>query len=174
MPTEDPDGPILVGSVARAHGLQGEVVVDAWSDAPERFAPGSALTAQLPGGVARTMVVETVRPFGERLLVRFEGIADRTQAEALRGVDLTIARSEAAPLPAGTHYRFQLIGLRVRTPEGKHLGTVTDVFSTGSNDVIVVRGERGELLIPHLTSVVLAIEPEQGEMVVELPPGLTE
>jgi 16S rRNA processing protein RimM len=51
---------------------------------------------------------------------------------------------------------------------------VTDVFSTGSNDVIVVRGERGELLIPHLTSVVLAIEPEQGEMVVELPPGLTE
>jgi len=118
--------------------------------------------------------VESVRPFGERLLIRFEGIANRTQAEALRGVDLTIARSEAAPLPPGTHYRFELIGLRVRTPSGKHLGQVTDVFSTGSNDVIVVRGERGELLIPHLTSVVVSIDPEHDEMVVELPPGLTE
>jgi len=173
LPTEDPDGPILVGAIARAHGLKGEVVVDVWSEAPERFKPGSTLTARLPGDLVRSMVVETARPFGERLLIQFEGIASRTQAEALRGADLTVARSEVAPLPEGTHYRFQLVGLRVRTPSGEHLGTVADVFSTGSNDVIVVRGARGELLIPHLTHVVLSIQPEQGEMVVELPPGLT-
>ena len=160
--------------MARAHGLQGEVVVDAWSDAPERFAAGSALTARLPGGVARPMVVSTVRPFGERLLIRFEGVADRTQAEALRGADLTIPRSEARPLPEGTHYRFELIRLRVRTSSGEHLGQVADVFSTGSNDVIVVRGGPRELLIPHLAGVVLAIDLEQHEMVVELPPGLDE
>jgi len=51
---------------------------------------------------------------------------------------------------------------------------VADVFSTGANDVIVVRGERGELLLPHLTTVVLSIQPERGEMVVEIPPGLNE
>ena len=174
MPTEDPDGPILVGSVARAHGLQGEVVVDAWSDAPERFTPGGTLTAQLPGGVARTVIIETVRPFGERLLIRFEGVKDRNQADALRGVDLTIPRRDAAPLPEGTHYRFQLIGLRVRTAAGEHLGQVADVFSTGSNDVIVVQGGPRELLIPHLANVVLAIDPEKHEMVVELPPGLND
>jgi 16S rRNA processing protein RimM len=173
LPTEDEE-PVLVGSVARAHGLQGEVVVDVWSDAPERFRPGSALIARLPEGVTRTMVVETARPFGERLLIRFEGIANRTQAEALRGVDLAIDRKDAAPLPAGEHYRFELVGLRVRTASGEHLGTVTEIFETGSNDVIVVRGDRGELLLPHLTNVVVAIDPDRGEMVVELPPGLRD
>lgn len=163
-----------MGSIARAHGLQGEVVVDVWSEAPERFQPGSALIARLPEGVTRTMVVETARPFGERLLIRFEGIANRTQAEALRGTDLTIDRKDVVPLPEGRHYRFELVGLRVRTASGEHLGTVAEVFETGSNDVIVVRGERGELLLPHLTNVVVAIDPDRGEMVVELPPGLRD
>lgn len=163
-----------MGSIARAHGLQGEVVVDVWSEAPDRFQPGSALTARLPEGVTRTMVVETARPFGERLLIRFEGIANRTQAEALRGVDLTVDRKDVAPPPEGRHYRFELVGLRVRTASGEHLGTVAEVFETGSNDVIVVRGARGELLLPHLTNVVVAIDPDRGEMVVELPPGLRD
>lgn len=172
MPTEEE--PVLVGSIARAHGLAGEMVVDAWSEVPERFQPGSSLTARLPGGVEHRVVVETSRPFGDRLLIRFAGISTRTQAEALRGADLTVARRDVKPLPEGSHYRFELIGLRVRTRSGEVLGQVADVFATGSNDVIVVRGERGELLLPHLTSVVLSIEPERGEMVVEVPPGLSE
>ncbi len=162
-----------MGSVARAHGLAGEVVVDVWSEAPERFKPGGAVTARMPGGAPQRMVVETARPFGERLLIRFTGVATRTQAEALRGADLTVARRDVPPPPEGAHYRFELIGLRVRTREGRHLGTVADVFSTGSNDVIVIRGER-ELLLPYLTDVVLSIDPERGEMVVEVPPGLNE
>ncbi len=163
-----------MGSIARAHGLAGEVVVDVWSEAPERFQAGRAVTARLPGGAAREMVVETARPFGERLLVRFAGIATRTQAEALRGADLTVARRDVAPAPEGAHYRFELVGLRVRTREGSRLGTVADVFATGSNDVIVVRGEGREILLPHLATVVLEIDREAGEMVVEIPPGLNE
>ncbi len=163
-----------MGSIARAHGLAGEVVVDVWSEAPERFKPGSAVTARVPDGIAREMVVETARPFGERLLLRFVGITTRTQAEALRGADLTVARRDVAPAPQGSHYRFELVGLRARTREGKHLGTVADVFGTGSNDVIVVRGEGKELLLPYLDSVVLTIDLARGEMVVEIPPGLND
>ncbi|HEY2924465.1 MAG TPA: ribosome maturation factor RimM [Candidatus Eisenbacteria bacterium] len=174
MPTEGRDEPILVGSIARAHGLAGEVVVDVWSEAPERFEPGRSLTARFPGGVTRDVIVESARPFGERLLIRFAGIGTRTQAEALRGADLTIARREVGALPEGTHYRFELVGLRVRTREGRHLGTVADVFATGSNDVIVVRGAGGEILLPYLTHVVLTIDLEGGEMVVAVPPGLNE
>jgi len=163
-----------VGSIARAHGLAGEVVVDVWSEAPERFQAGGAVTARLPGEVAREMIIEATRPFGERLLVRFAGIATRTQAEALRGADLTVARSKVPPPPEGAHYRFELVGLRVRTRDGSHLGTVADVFATGSNDVIVVRGGKREILLPYLADVVLTIDPELGEMVVEIPPGLNE
>jgi 16S rRNA processing protein RimM len=174
LPTEDPNQPILVGAIARAHGLAGEVVVEVWSEAPERFQPGSSVTARVPGGVARSVVIETARPFGERLLLRFVGITTRTQAEALRGADLTVARRDVAPAPEGAHYRFELVGLRVKTRGGKLLGTIADVFATGSNDVIVVRGEGSELLLPYLDNVVLKIDLDRGEVVVEIPPGLNE
>lgn len=163
-----------MGSVARAHGLLGEVIVDAWSDAPERFAPGGAMTARIPGGGSRALVVASARPLGERLLVRFEGYETRSDAETLRGADLTIARRDVAPLPEGAHYRFELLGLRVKTREGAELGVIQDVFSTGSNDVLVVRGPRGEVLLPSLASVVVSVDLGRGEMVVEVPPGLNE
>lgn len=163
-----------MGAVARAHGLLGEVVVDVWSDAPERFAPGRTMTASLGAERTREVVVESVRPFGARLLVRFRGVASRTEAEALHGADLTIPRRDVEPLPEGRHYRFELLGLRVRTRDGSVLGSVEDVFSTGSNDVFVVRGPGGEILLPSLASVVIEIDVERGEMVVEVPPGLNE
>lgn len=174
MRTEGPGEPILVGSVARAHGLLGDVVVDVFSDAPRRFAPGMAMRAGLKSGPAREVVVEAARPFGKRLLVRFRGITSRTEAEALHGADLTIARSDVMPLPAGRHYRFELLGLRVRTRGGSTLGTVEEVFSTGGNDVYVVRGPGGEILLPAIAGVVLEIDVARGEMVVEIPAGLGE
>jgi len=66
------------------------------------------------------------------------------------------------PPPEGAHYRFELVGLRVRTRDGSHLGTVADVFATGSNDVIVVRGGKREILLPYLADVVLTIDRERG------------
>jgi len=174
LPTEGADDAVLVGVVAKAHGLAGEVVVDVLSDAPDRFARGRAFQARRADGGAESVVVASTRPFGQRLLVRFEGIVDRAGAERLHGLDLTIPRKDAAPLPAGRHYRFELLGLRVRTRAGAALGAVADVFATGSNDVIVVRGDGGEILLPALPDVVLEISPERGEVVVDLPPGLVE
>ncbi len=148
--------------------------MDVWSDVPERFAPGRVMTASFKAGNTREVVVESVRPFGQRLLVRFQGVASRTDAEALRGADLTIPRRDAGPLPEGRHYRFELVGLRVHTRDGSELGIVEEVFSTGSNDVYVVRGRGGEILLPSLASVILEIDVERGKMVVEVPPGLNE
>jgi 16S rRNA processing protein RimM len=172
LPTEGGGEPILVGSIARAHGLTGEVVVDSFSDAPDRFAPGSVLTATAPSGKKFPVKITASRPFQARLLVRFEGVTNRTEAEALHGVDLTIDRSQVAPAPEGRLYRFELIGLEVKTRSGEPLGTLSDVFATGANDVYVVRGPRGEILLPSLPSVVLAIDLERRVMTVAPPPGL--
>ena len=172
MPTSDPDRPILVGVVARAHGLGGEVVVESFSDAPDRFAPGSVFTAAAPSGPARSVKIATVRPFQGRLLVRFDGVGDRDAAEALHGAELTIPKSAAAPLPEGRHYRFELVGLVARTAEGAVVGEVTEIFSTGSNDVAAIRGSRGEILLPLLEDVVLAVDVEGGTMTVAPPRGL--
>lgn len=172
MPTDEGGEPILVGMIARAHGLGGEVVVESWSDAPGRFAPGSALTAVLPSGTSARLVVGSMRPFQKRLLVRFEGIATRTEAEALHGADLTVARGEVQPDSEGRRYRFELIGLTARTRTGETLGTVADVFATGSNDVYVIQGPRGELLLPALADVILEVDVAAGTITVAPPAGL--
>jgi 16S rRNA processing protein RimM len=163
-----------VGFVARPHGLAGEVVVEVHSDAPDRFAPGRSLAARGPRGGLREVRVASSRPHGPRLLVRFEGVTTREGAEALRGRELCIPREAVAPLPTGRHYRFELIGLEARTSAGERLGVVMDVFGTGSNDVLVVRGEGGELLLPLLDTVLLEVSVERGECVVAVPPGLLD
>jgi 16S rRNA processing protein RimM len=171
LPTE-PATPILVGIVARAHGLRGEVVVDPTTDVPERFAPGSVLAALLLSGAARTLKVAASRPFQRRWLVRFDGFESRTEAELLHGAELSIRRDHVAPLPEGQYYRFELVGLEARTPGGARLGTIQEVFSTGSNDVAVVRGEGGEILVPLLESVLLTVDLEGGVIVLAPPSGL--
>ncbi len=166
-------GRVLVGRVARAHGLRGEVVVEVLSDAPERFAPGSEMIAAAPESLhARTLRVEASRPFQGRLLVRFEGVERREDAEALHGQELTIARDQVVPLPEGSHYHFELVGLSVRTTSGAPLGRVTDIFGTGSNDVLVVDDDEREILIPMLEGVIVSVDVPGKSLVVEPPPGL--
>lgn len=164
---------VLVGVVARAHGLRGDVVVNVMSDAPERFAPGSEMTATAPESLhARPLRVESSRPFQGRLLVHFAGIDTREDAEAIHGQQLTIARSQVTPLPEGQHYQFELMGLSVRTTGGEALGRVTDIFHTGSNSVLVVDDDETEILIPILEGVIVSVDLAAQALVVEPPPGL--
>jgi 16S rRNA processing protein RimM len=169
-----PEGaePVLVGIVAKAHGLRGEVVVDPTTDTPGRFDPGRVLAAVLPSGASRLLKIATSRPFQERWLVRFDGVETRTDAEALHSAELTIRRDQVAPLPAGRYYRFELIGLEASTPEGLALGRVAEVFATGSNDVAIVQGDLGEILIPLLESVMVEVDTAAGRIVLAPPPGL--
>ena len=173
MPTREPAPErILVGVVAKAHGLRGEVVVEALSDAPGRFDPGSEFVALAANGTTRPLVVRESRPHQDRLLVRFDGFTTREEAEAIHGAELTIGRDQVAPLPEGRYYRFELEGLRVAAKNGAHLGVVTAVFGTGANDVIAVKGAGGEILIPLLPEVILSVDVAGGSMVVDPPPGL--
>lgn len=173
MPTkESAPERILVGVVAKAHGLRGEVVVQALSDAPGRFDPGSRFLAIAANGMTRPLLVIESRPHQDRLLIRFDGFATREDAEAIHGAELTIGREQVAPLPEGRYYRFELEGLRVATKGGAHLGMVTAVFGTGANDVIAVKGLKGEILIPLLPEVIVSVDVAAGAMVVDPPPGL--
>ena len=162
-----------MGVVARAHGLKGEVVVQVLSDAPERFLPGSEMLGAAPESLhGRFLKVAESRPFQGRLLVRFEGMTTREEAEAVHSFELTIDRGQVAPLPEGRHYRFELIGLTVRTNGGVSLGTVTELFATGANDVLVVQDGEREILIPMLDGVILSVDLPGRVILVEPPPGL--
>ena len=101
-----------------------------------------------------------------------EGIVSRAQASALTGKYLAALPDSDATLEEGEYFHYQLIGLRVQTEDGEYLGEIREILETGSNDVYIVRGSEGELLIPAMASVVLNVDLPAGVMVVSLLDGL--
>jgi 16S rRNA processing protein RimM len=141
--------------------------VEPLTDFSERFAPGRALWA---AGIRRE--VEQSRRRGKQVLLKLSGIDSAEDAEALRGTLLQIPESELPTLGEGRYYRFQILGMTVRDMNGHELGTVVDIMHTGSNDVYVVHGPRGELLLPAIDDVVKEVDVQRRRMAVELMDGL--
>lgn len=162
---------LAIGQVTKAHGIQGEVSVAVLTDFPERF--DEMETAYLGEEASVTpYTVETIRWHKDRVLLRFAGISDRTGAEKLRGLYLQIPIEEAMPLEPDAYYQHQLIGLTVMSDKDEVIGELVEILETGANDVYVVKGERGETLIPATKEVVLSVDLDSQQMIVHLLTGL--
>ena len=116
--------------------------------------------------------VTNVRLFKGQALVSLAGVEDRDAAEEWRGSRVYVRATDAVPLGEDEYYYHQLVDLRVITVEGEALGRITGVVATGANDVYVVEGDRGEVLIPAIRDVVLGIDLAAGTVTVKLPEGL--
>ncbi|ORV18249.1 ribosome maturation factor RimM [Mycobacterium celatum] len=168
---------LVVGRVAKAHGVTGEVVVEVRTDEPDtRFAPGTVLRAKGSDGRERSYTVDTARDHGAKLLVRFAGVTDRDSADTLRGSLLVI---DSADLPLidepDTYYDHQLEGLRVRTTSGSDIGTIAEVLHTAAGELLAVRrGDGGELLVPFVGAIVTTVSLETGTVEIDPPEGLLE
>lgn len=124
-------------------------------------------------GVARRAVdLLTIHRRGRFYCVALAGVETIEAAEALRDVEVAIPRAEAPPLPAGHYYVEDVVGLRAITTDGRELGAVVDVLTTGANDVYVVRGPGGEILIPAIRDVVVELDPAAGKLIIAPMPGL--
>jgi 16S rRNA processing protein RimM len=147
--------------------MKGELKVHVVTDFPDRFTPGRPVYLD-----NHPLEIETCRTHKQHLVVKLAGIDTRTGAEKLRGSELTIPRADLRPLPDGEYYAFQIIGLDVVTTGGRHVGRIVDLMATGSNDVYVVHGGRGEMLVPATEDVVKSIDVEGRRMVIEAIDGL--
>jgi 16S rRNA processing protein RimM len=165
MPTEF----LAVGQVLRPHGVRGELLLESLTDFPEHL--NEVETVYL-GDAAEPHPLRGVRVHRDQLLIQLADCADRDTAEAFRGQLVQIRVEAAEPPPPGRYYQHQLIGLSVVTDEGEALGEIVEIIETGSNDVYVVRGPSGELLLPVLQSVIQSIDLEARRVVVHLIPGL--
>jgi len=171
-----PDGYMAVGQIVGVHGLRGEVKVELHTDFPERFKPGLILAI----GDERTQIeIATVRPHKGLLLIRFVGVNRREDTDALRDKWLFVNESDAVELDEGIYWIHDLVGLTVQSSSGETYGTITDVLSTGANDVYIVRTEapfnKGkDLLVPAIADVVQTVDIGAGHMIIDLPPGLVE
>ncbi|GLU46596.1 ribosome maturation factor RimM [Nocardiopsis ansamitocini] len=165
---------LVVGRIGRAHGVRGEVSVDVRTDSPgERFGVGAVLLTDPES--AGPLTIRAMREHSGRLLVRFEGVKGRTEAESLRGIALLVDSADIAPVDDPDEFHdHELLGLKVQTVDGESVGVVADILHN-AQDVLVVKGGGGtEILIPFVRALVPQIDTEAGRLVVDPPPGLLD
>jgi 16S rRNA processing protein RimM len=164
----------LVGRIARAHGIRGQVIVNPETDFPdERFQPGAELFIQR-GGAIETLTVTSARFHRERPIIGIAGVETMNDAETLAGQELRVPLDRLAALPPGTFYRHDLIGCRVELPDGRPVGLVLDVEGTVTGSRLVVDGADGEVLIPLVAAICTDVDPAGKRIVVDPPEGLLE
>jgi len=164
----------VVGRIARAHGIRGQVIVNPETDFPQqRFRPGSLLFVKR-GASVDSMVVRTVRFQNGRPVIGLEGVETMNDAEALAGLELRVPVEELAKLPEGTFYHHDLVGCRVVTERGEPVGTVEGVEGTVGGSRLVVAGARGEILIPLASEICRTIDVPGKRIVIEPPEGLLD
>lgn len=161
---------VVVGVVTGVHGLRGDVSVQNRSDNPDRWAPGGIVLRE--DGAALT--IGSSRRHGRRLLVKFDGVSDRSAAERLRGVVLVVPESWLPELAEGEWWAHQLEGCEVRTGSGRVLGVVREVIPNPANDLWVAVDDQGiETLVPALADLLLDVDVEARTILVRDVPGLT-
>ncbi|GAB2985114.1 ribosome maturation factor RimM [Saccharothrix stipae] len=168
---------VVVGRVAKAHGISGELAVDVRTDSPEtRFALGSVLAAKLRDGTSRNLTVAAARNHSGRLLVRFEEVLTRDVAETLRGTVL-LGRTEDLP-PTGDpdeFYDHELEGLTAELADGTKVGTVLEVVHGPGGELLVVKREDGsETLVPFVREIVPTVDIAGERVVLDPPEGLLD
>jgi 16S rRNA processing protein RimM len=169
---------IVLGRVAGAHALDGEIRVQFFGDGPEQILGMHEvnLGADPEGGSARTRRVRSARPgrSGEVRLV-LEDVDDRYAAEALGGLYVTMDAGQLETLPEGEHYWFELIGCRVEGKDGAGIGTVREIWETGAHDVLVIDADDGsQKLVPTADEIVEEVDIEGRRIVIEVIPGLLD
>jgi 16S rRNA processing protein RimM len=166
---------LVVGRIAKAHGIGGEVAVDVRTDDPEhRYAAGASLATD--PSERGPLVVEQARWHAGRLLVRFAGIADRSAAERLRGTLLVAdSATSAAVGDPDEYWDHDLLGLCAVLADGPAIGTVSDVVHPSGPDLLVIgRADGSEVLVPFVREIVPVVDVAAGRLVLTPPEGLLE
>lgn len=168
------DDLVLVGRVARTHGIRGYVVVNPETDfVAERFYAGAELWTRV-NGVERALRIADARIEGRRPIVGFDGYDTVEAADRLAGAELRIPESELQPLPDGSYYLHQLVGCRVEADDGATIGEVARVEGGAGAAVLAVNGTRGEVLVPLAQEICIGIDVAARVIRVRMPEGLLE
>jgi len=163
---------MVVGRIGKARGIKGHAFVMPFTDDPEvRFAVGSVL--QTEPAAAGPLSVASFSMASGKLVLSFDGVEDRTAIEALRGVELVIAR-EARPAldDPDDFYTSDLIGLIARTVDGVDVGTVADVIDIAGADYLVLDVDGSEKLVPFVRAIVPSVDIAGGFVELDPPDGL--
>ena len=169
-PNAGEPGFLVVGKLGKPHGIHGEIVMDVYTDFPERLQPGITLFI---GSNYEALRLSSCRPHRRGMIVMFDGYQNREEIAELRNQLVHVSAADRPPLEDGEYYHHQLLGLQVIDETGRSLGRLDQIIETGANDVYLVRDQSGkERLLPATTEVILDINLEKKFIQVQLLPGL--
>lgn len=165
---------LQIGEIVNTHGVKGEVKVIPLTDNQERFNDLRQVCLDMDGNLEK-LVIEGIKHFKNTVILKLKGIDTVEAAEAIKGLFLLVDRKNAVKLPDDSYFICDIIGSEVQDMAGASYGKLTEVLSTGSNDVYVVKNEDGrEILLPALKSVIREVNIETGVIKVVIPEGLLE
>ena len=161
-----------IGQIVNTFGIKGMVKIKPFTDDIRRFDELKAVYVEKNGNQTE-YEIEEVKYHKDMVLIKFKGIDKVEQAEMLRNSYLTVSRDSVEKLEEGRYYIVDLLGLEVYTDEQILLGTLEDIFNTGSNDIYVVKDKQGkQILLPAIQDVIKQIDIENKKIIVHLLPGL--
>ena len=171
----DPDELITVGRISGTHGIKGQLKVYSYSGNLESLSAARIVMLRSTDGTTpREFDIKGVKPHSNGFILSLKGYDDIDQALSLVGCELCIKRSQLPEPEDDEYYWCDLIGLRVVTADGFEVGTLADIFETGSNDIYVVRKDRQEYLIPAIATVISSVDLAGGTMVITPLDGLLD
>ncbi len=167
------DDYLLIGVVAKAHGMRGEVKIFPYSGKPTNIAGYKKLILVDAGGKL-TVALDVIRcrVQGKIAVVQLATITNRDLSEKLEGMGVLLAKKNLPAVNDNEFYWYQLQGKQVIDQEGKFLGTITALFSNGAHDIMVVQDGKNEILVPILRNII--VTETDKEVVINPPPGLLE
>ena len=159
---------VLLGRIAAAHGIRGDVLIHAYTEPPENIAAYGPLTDR---SGARVFAIECQRVTARGVVARLTGVGDRSAAETLKGTDLYVARDRLPPAAEGEFYHWDLVGLAAVNAEGRCIGEIVAVQNYGAGDLLEVRlaGAATTQLIPFNETFVPQVDLTEKRVIIVLP-----
>jgi 16S rRNA processing protein RimM len=170
------DNLLIIGEITGTHGVRGEISVFPLTDDIARFQNlKECILTDKAGNVIREVNCIGVKYAKNRPVLKLKEISDMDAAALLKGKNLCVTRQNAVALPENTYFICDIVGCVVFDVNNTRLGEITDVITTGANDVYVVkRTGKKDLLFPAIRKVVKSVDIAGKAVVVELPEGLAE
>lgn len=165
---------IPVGKIIGTHGIKGQMKLHSYSGNADSLSAARSVTLKSADGTLRELTITSFKANSGRFILGLQGFDDINLVQPLLGNEIYLKRGQLPRLEEDEYYWSDLIGLQVFTDEGTLLGTVADIFETGSSDIYVVRDGEREYLIPAIADVIKTVDPTGGRIVITPLDGLLD
>ncbi|MGE3467088.1 MAG: ribosome maturation factor RimM [Pyrinomonadaceae bacterium] len=165
---------VAVARIVKPRGIKGELIADILTDFPERFDDLRSVTAVMPDARRRELTIEDHWFQSGRIILKFETFDSIDQSEQLRGAEVCVDEADAVELDESEYYDWQLVGCAVETVEGESLGEVAELMRPGGTELLVVKGQAKDYLIPFAEAICVEVDIDNQTIKVDPPEGLLE